>query len=351
MSDKKRIKYIDIMKGLGIMMVTYGHITTVGNPVDIWMGSFKITIFFVAAGYLIRYTNSYEKIDLVTYVKKLLKSLAIPYVFFSVGAIIFRFLTMVMKHNVNISTIKSYIWATLTLRGVSTLWFLPTLLIGEIIFFCVIKYFPKWLKVLIFIGLPILSYYISCLLLNLRGNLNPITFERVSFVILPIAKPLVAVWFLYIGYIGCELLDRIPNGIIRLFIGIVLSVGNMICAQWNVGVDYNNMAIGEKPWLFFICGIIGSFGALLIFQFLEDYIKFELLAYFGKNSLILMATQRLFYIIAVGTAGWKVVSGMPGVLSWRYYIDCLGILALVLMLEYTIITFINEKARFLIGKF
>lgn len=36
MDKKRRIKYIDLCKGLGILMVTWGHITKLDNPVDTW---------------------------------------------------------------------------------------------------------------------------------------------------------------------------------------------------------------------------------------------------------------------------------------------------------------------------
>lgn len=38
MDRKRRIKYIDLCKGLGILMVTWGHITKLDNPVDTWAG-------------------------------------------------------------------------------------------------------------------------------------------------------------------------------------------------------------------------------------------------------------------------------------------------------------------------
>ena len=43
MDKKRRIKYIDLCKGLGILMVTWGHITKLDNPVDTWAASFKIS--------------------------------------------------------------------------------------------------------------------------------------------------------------------------------------------------------------------------------------------------------------------------------------------------------------------
>lgn len=145
MDRKRRIKYIDLCKGLGILMVTWGHITKLGNPVDTWAASFKMAIFFVAAGYLIRYADSYRTQTLKGYAVKLLKSLMLPYVLFSILSIGFRFATMIMKHRIDIPAIKSYILATITLRGTFALWFLPVLFIAEILFFCLIKYLPKWM--------------------------------------------------------------------------------------------------------------------------------------------------------------------------------------------------------------
>ena len=91
-----------------------------------------MAIFFVAAGYLIRYTDSYRTQTLKGYSVKLLKSLMLPYVLFSILSIGFRFATMIMKHRIDIPAIKSYILATITLRGTFALWFLPVLFIAEI---------------------------------------------------------------------------------------------------------------------------------------------------------------------------------------------------------------------------
>lgn len=349
--EKKRIKYIDLCKGLGILMVTWGHITNIGNPVDTWMSSIKMPIFFVAAGYLICYANSYEHMSLKRYVGKLLKSLAVPYVLFSIASIGFRFLSMVMKHAVNMASVKSYIFATITLRGVFALWFLPVLLIAEVLFFIVIKHMPKWFRIFVLVIPPVAAVWISELIKGWKESFSPLMFERISFVVLPIGKIIVALWFLYIGYVGCRILSKISAKNVKFAVGLIFTAVNIGLSLKNLGVDLNNMAFGEIPVLFFLCGILGSFGALLMFEFLENYLKFDLLNYFGKNSLILMSTQRPFYIISIANAGWKIISGAPGVLAARYYIDSLGALAIALMLEFFVITLINEKAKFMIGKF
>lgn len=351
MNKKRRIKYIDLCKGLGILMVTWGHITKLDNPVDTWGSSFKMAIFFVAAGYLIRYADSYRTQTFGGYAFKLLKSLMVPYVLFSILSIGFRFATMIMKHRIDIPALKSYILATITFRGTFALWFLPVLFIAEILFFCLIKFLPKWMRVIVLVMIPVFAIWESYYLRYLIATLNPLTFERVSFLILPISKALVALWFLEIGHVGYRLFAKIESLGIRFGVGMIFTIGNMILAQYNIGVDLNNMSLGIHPPIFFVTGILGSFGALFVFEFLENYLPFTILNYFGKNSLILMCTQRPFYIISTATAGWKIISGMPGIMAWRYYVDCTGALILVMIIEYSVITFINSKAKFLIGRF
>lgn len=351
MEEKNRIKYIDLCKGLGILMVTLGHVTTLANPLDQWMSSMKLSIFFVAAGYLICYTNSYEKQTLKRYVFKLLKSLMVPYVLFSAFGITFRYFAMVLQNAVNMDSIKSYIFATITLRGIFALWFLPVLFFAEILFYCLIRYAPKIVKLLVILLPPLIATWYGGYLEQLQMVLSPLWYERVSFVLFPAGKTIVALWYLYIGYLGCRLCQQIQNGELLFGAGIIFSVINIYLSQQNMEVDMNHMDFGIHPELFFIGGILGSFGALFVFQFLEKYWSFPILNYFGRNSLILMSTQRAFYILAVGKVGWQEISGAVEALSWRYYLDSLGALAIVLILEYSIITFINERAKFMIGKF
>lgn len=49
------------------------------------------------------------------------------------------------------------------------------------------------------------SYFIR----HLIASVDPLTFERISFLILPISKALIALWFLEIGHIGCMLFSKV----------------------------------------------------------------------------------------------------------------------------------------------
>ena len=58
MTKSNRLGYIDSAKAISIIMIMFGHITSYDNPVDNWMSSFKVTIFYVISGFLIAYAGS-----------------------------------------------------------------------------------------------------------------------------------------------------------------------------------------------------------------------------------------------------------------------------------------------------
>ena len=84
----ERKKYLDAAKGWGITMVVFGHITSVGNPIDIWFSAYKLVIFFIVSGYLMCMRQTFRKLTFMQYVKKQAAGLLIPY--FGYSVIVFR---------------------------------------------------------------------------------------------------------------------------------------------------------------------------------------------------------------------------------------------------------------------
>ncbi len=350
---KKRLKYIDMTKGLGIFMITYGHVTALDTPVDHWMDLFKVTLFYIVAGYLISMKNNYTEISTWQYFKKLCKSLMIPYFTFSVVAILVRVAVRILKYKEYMPLLKEYIYRTISLRGISTLWFLPTLLISEMVFFYILKRKGIWKKILMgltFIWPVVLAIFVQKELKIMSATMSEHQFMMVSFPILAWSKGLVAVWFVQMGYFGYKILSKLKNLSARFGIGIVLSVLTIALSNWNPGIDFNNMKIGQHQWIFFVGSLMGTFGALLVFEFLEKHFKLELFNYYGKNSLILMATQRGPMVINIAEQGFKGAVRIEPKVGERYYLQTLVILGIILLMEYGIIEFINHKAPFMIGR-
>ena len=139
---KERIGYVDAAKGLGMLLIMLGHITKYDNPVDLWMSSFKVVIFYIMSGFLMSYTGSVKKRSFGVFMKKTLTSLAIPYVTFSILGIMFKVGCIYVKEKPIKKITKvfwEYLWDSVFLTGINSMWFLPTIFFGEIIFFFLIR--------------------------------------------------------------------------------------------------------------------------------------------------------------------------------------------------------------------
>jgi hypothetical protein len=90
--------------------------------------------------------------------------------------------------------------------------------------------------------------------------------------------------------------------------------------------------------------VLGSFGAILIFDWLEKYYVIHFLEYFGKNSLILMAVQRAL-LINIAQKGWAHTIRLADHVCARWYLETLMILALVLLMTYGITEIINNNPK------
>ena len=138
----ERKKYLDAAKGWGILMVVFGHITKLGNPIDIWFGAYKLAVFYFVSGYLLAMRQSFRKMSTGEYIKKHAKSLLIPYFGYSAFVMIYNVIVGIMKWKSTTDIVKRFLlqaYMTFSFRGISALWFLPTLFFAQVLFIFVIK--------------------------------------------------------------------------------------------------------------------------------------------------------------------------------------------------------------------
>ena len=75
----EREKSIDILKGIGIILVIVGHIQEyIPKNFLIYLYSFHMPLFFYISGYL--YKERYENLNTKDYIKKRAKQLVYPYI-------------------------------------------------------------------------------------------------------------------------------------------------------------------------------------------------------------------------------------------------------------------------------
>ena len=339
----KRLRYLDAAKGWGICMVVFGHITALGNPVDTWFSSYKLAIFFVVSGYLLCMRQTLMKYTITDYSKKQIKTLLIPYFGYSALTLAYHIFVGVMKGKSWSSIFHKFLeqaYATCSLRGISALWFLPALLIGQMLFIAVMKS-PKWVKVISAVVPLVILGYVENLLPELSKQMESRTYKLVSFPIMTVSKGFLAFWFIGAGYLAYKILEHISGRNQRFLIGIVLFVGNIWLSQQNAKVDLNMMRLGEHPSLMYMGGIAGSLGTVLILEFLEKWWSMTFLNFCGKYSLIIMATHGTLGLKNLVIAGWKSVVTLSEVPGLRYYFECTCILMNLLLMECGVITILS----------
>ncbi len=128
--------FVDATKGLGILAVIWGHMDYLWSTSSVWFSSFKLAVFFVVVGLLKarRYEARGQEESCGTVWGKRLYSLVIPYGVYSLLAILAHLAFAAVRHQGMLEALRGDIFLTITLRGIATLWFLPTLLLAELLF-------------------------------------------------------------------------------------------------------------------------------------------------------------------------------------------------------------------------
>ena len=261
-SSKERKKYLDAAKGWGITMVVFGHITSLGNPIDLWFAAYKIPIFFIVSGYLLCMRQSFRKMSASQYIWKHFKSLMIPYFGYSAIVMLYNMLVCLMKGTGRAQMYSKFVYqayTTLSLRGISALWFLPALFFAQVIFILVMKAKSNLVRIASGILSVVITVYTSDTLLPmLKAMLTEKQYKIVSFPILAVSKGILGFWFIGAGYLCFMLFSKIKERNLRFVIGAVMFVATIFLSQRNLHVDINLLRIGDSHLMFYINGILGS---------------------------------------------------------------------------------------------
>lgn len=351
--DKKRLIFLDAAKGIGILGVMFGHITALGNPIDRWLSTFKIPIFFLVSGFLICRMGRLFDTSFKEFTLKRGRMLLLPYFSFSFIVILYRIGTRILKEKETVDQIKDLavdLYKTMSFGGIQALWFLTTLLFAEVIFFLVMRLhligriFCVSLALIVFFGTDGAFH-------TLEGMVSGNVYKIIRIPVLTLTKGITGFLFLGAGYLLYLLLQKFSDKRYRFVLGVVLFFTNILIFPFNTGVvDYNNMRFGIYPTLYIICALCGSVGFMLILEYLEKYYKFPILTWCGRNSLILMATHGALGFKSIVVKGWANVVSLSSEVCLKYYIECLMTLCHLLIFEYGVVEFVNKKAPVLIGR-
>lgn len=125
-----RISFIDTAKGLGMILVVWGHIVSTGLLNQI-IYSFHMPFFFFVSGYLLQLKQKELSYD---FIRKGVKRLIAPYAVFSLMYLLFYEIPVNKEGLVEVGYM---LYQTLCCRGMAPLWFLPSLFVAEVCYLAI----------------------------------------------------------------------------------------------------------------------------------------------------------------------------------------------------------------------
>jgi fucose 4-O-acetylase-like acetyltransferase len=273
---QNRLEYVDIAKGIGIVLVVCSHSDALGL-MWLMMGMF-VPIFYFCSGY----TYS-MKGTLTECMKKRFRKLFVPYLFFNllmfcafmhfslrelVGVFYSRYSLYPLDVTPNIKFLTS---------GNYPMWFLTSMIVSYF-FFYLLVYFDRF-KYGLFAVYAILTIALDRLPILLPWSLDTAFLTSL---------------FMYAGMVARNK-DYISANWWQ--VGIVLSVYvglHLIGGDINLSVRM----YGTSVFIYFILGCLGSFVVLWGSKFLEGTILGRLFLSLGQHSLTIFCIQMIFIVWA-----------------------------------------------------
>ena len=160
-SEVERVKWVDILKGLGILTVVWGHS---GSHNSFYMFWFHMLLFFLVSGYLYRFKPQQTWL---TYVLRKAKHLLVPY-FFYLLLLTLLMVSVTLWRGQSVGQFLSSNWKPFLLGGsllegvYATFWFTTCLFVTQIVYDYLCRTVSSALyKVLFVAGCFFLAYWES----------------------------------------------------------------------------------------------------------------------------------------------------------------------------------------------
>ena len=249
----QRERYIDMAKGLAILCIVLLHYENGLFPTEVntFVGSFMISMFYVTSGWLMASRKN------ISTTKELLqkrwKQLGIPYCYWTVIILVFDFILLLAGYY-DLNLIAREAYKSVTLRGIGTLWFLPALFWGELVWHWLYKK-KIWIQTAVF--LAIIAY------MNIYHHIFDAQQETIYRIINAPFRTMLNISGACIGIAGgYYFFHLIGKKFSNLSRKQLLSIGICLCTSAFVLVNYL-----PEPLSFFnmiLASLIGPWGILCL---------------------------------------------------------------------------------------
>lgn len=329
-----RERYIDIVKGFSILCITMLHYVhnVFPNEVNVFIGSFMITAFYVTSGWVSAMHQS--NCSLKELIKKRWKQLGIPYLWWTLIIIAFDFVLLLLDYY-DINFIAKEIYKTITLRGIGTLWFLPALFGGEVLWQWIKSYNKVWMILCFLLFVLCYQYYYN----HIFTGKTEVIYRIVNAPFRTISNILGAWTGIAFGYYSYRLFK---NKLLKYKRTSMTFLGLMLCIF--AYITANSLPKFLDPIWILLAPLFGPLGLLMLAKSVQDMKIMNFFNYWGLNSLNLMVTHYSIVLVLFTIMVEKII-GIPfdGFITLLCFIFSLPI-------QYLLVSIINRYAKFTLGK-
>lgn len=325
--EKRRIEELDILKGIGIVLMVLDHCMAWGEDVFIHslIQSFHMPLFFFSSGFLLKKRSVKETMMSKT------KSVLLPHVYFATFYACVFILFFLLGKRGGIETLKSveslYFFSTESEFTVfaSPIWFLQALFIVEILFSIINNRFQSF----------------DFLLIATIGIIG-ITWSRSMRCTLPFAiePALTGIVFFYAGY---KIRDNLKMYMHKeelykyVSIPVCMSIIWIILVSMNGCIDMRSCRY-YNPVLYLVNGLLGTGVCFYLARIIkEKNLKIKRILIFVSNNSITYLTTHYFFVIYLGVFAEKIL-GTVGLVE--KVVVFMGTWIVCTLLNYLIINYI-----------
>lgn len=304
LKSSKRLPYFDTAKAFGILAVVWGHTMKVGWTYSLF-SVFRIPLFFYISG---RFFNKDKYPTLRSLLSARWKRLMVPYFIYSLVVYAFWAIGALIGGHTSPHEFWYWFYEIFLAQGsggfllLYPMWFVPCLLMVEIIYFYIAK-LPDWANLLCSFGLAIgttILLYSDVLPFDLR--LAPWSID----------SAMLALPFYSIGNLSRQLhLDRLLERSSKWSLwGVwVLSMAVMTVLSLLEGkVSLGHADLGVRPYLFYFAALAGIIGVMVFCYLINEYLKerpfMRGLNWIGQLSYDVMATHVPIKCGAAAVIAW-----------------------------------------------
>lgn len=332
----KRIEWIDMAKGWGMICVILGHLRF--PYLSGWIYTFHIPLFFFLSGCVFHgYGQNFKD-----YLIKKIKTIVVPY--FCLGIflpVFFSFQSLLIYKDYNLQTYIEYFKGFLLQKCWFTIWFIACLFVVEILFYWIVRLCKNNMIAIIIIS--ILCGVVAMIYYHFGGNT----------LVWNIDTAFAAIPFFGLGYLFFRL-EKIREFILsKKLINILLfgsfAIGNIVFVYVDLRTGGKILDMSSHTWGFPLFSYTSAICGIMCVIMVSNLITIKPVKYLGANSLVYYAWHSRIMIPILGYlyAAIGIFQSDSIIEQCIYCIASLALICIILFIPDYIIR--HSKLKFMVG--